>query len=184
MLDRGGCRCSSRRFGRRSRQEVPTIIVQQTTAAPRIVDRPQERMAVVETVGDPDVVGARAVGSLYGAIAQLALRSGCLRARWPNAFDRPRDEWIVRWALPVPGETPDLGHGIAIETWYGVTVAEVEHEGSSRAQQAKAMNRLQRFIREHGHEPVGPVEEEYLTQPGQKPRRTVIRYEIRLLPER
>jgi hypothetical protein len=162
------------------RQEVTIMLAQQTSPAPCVVDRRQERMAVVETVGDSDVVRARAVGSLYGAIAQLGLRSGCLRARRPTASDRPRDESIVRWALPVPDDAPDLGHGIAVETWYGGRVAEIELEGSSDAQRANALKRLHRVIRDCGYEPAGPLEEEYLTQAAQEPQRTVLRYEVRL----
>jgi hypothetical protein len=162
------------------RQEVTIMLAQQTSPAPRVVDRPQERMAVVEAVGDADVVRARAVGSLYGAITQLGLRSGRLRARRPNASNRPRDEWIVRWALPVPDDAPDLGCGIAIETWYGGRVAEIEHQGSSDALRTRALKRLHRLIRDCGYEPAGPLEEEYLTQPAQEPQRTVLRYELRL----
>jgi hypothetical protein len=155
------------------------MIVQHTMRAPRIVDRPRERMAVVETVGDPDQVGPRAVGSLYGAIAQLGLRSGPLRARWPNASDHPKEEWVARWALPVPDHTPDLGDGIKLETWYGHLVAEVVHEGPFNDAEVQEIRRLHRFIGDCGYEIAGDAEEEYLTQPGGEPQRTVVRYEIR-----
>jgi hypothetical protein len=153
--------------------------VKQTAAAPRIVDRQRERMAVVETVGDPNQVGAAAVGRLYGAITQLGLKSGPLRARWPNAFDHPRTEWFARWALPVPEETLPLGNGIALETWYGHAVAEVTHEGPFGEEQIENVKRLHRFIADTGYEIVGPAEEEYVTPPGEDPQRTIIRYAIR-----
>jgi effector-binding domain-containing protein len=154
------------------------MLEQHTLAAPRIVDRPPERVAVVETVGGPDEVGGRAVGALYGAIAQLGLRSGPLRARWPNATRRSKRRSIARWALPVPDHTPDLGGGIELETWYGHPVAEVVHVGTP-ADRARTVERLIGFIADCGYEIAGPPEEEYLTLPGEEPRRTIIRYEIR-----
>ena len=154
---------------------------QVVTAAPRIVDRPPQRMAVIETVGDPDEVGGRAVGALYGAVAQLGLKSGALCARWPNAASAPRDEWVARWALPVPDHTPELGGGIVLETWYGRLTAEIVHVGPFDDAEAETVKRLQRFIHDCGYEVAGPPEEEYLTQPGIEPRRTAIRFEIRRL---
>lgn len=155
------------------------MLAQHTIAAPRIVERPRERMAVVEIVGDPDEVGARAVGSLYGAIAQLGLESGPLRARWPNASDHPREEWVTRWALPVPDHAPELGSRISLETWYGHPVAEIVHEGLFGDAEVQEIKRLRRFIDDCGYEIAGDAEEEYLTRPGEEPQRTIIRYEIR-----
>lgn len=161
------------------------MLEQHVLAAPRIVDRPPQRMAVLETVGDPDEVGARAVGALYGAlygaIAQLDLKSGALRARWPNASDHPKSEWIARWALPVPDHTPELGGGIVLETWYGRPTAEIVHEGPFGDDEVAVVKRLHRFIDDCGYEIAGPAEEEYLTQPGDEPQRTAIRFEIRQL---
>jgi len=157
------------------------MLEQQVTAAPRIVERRSQRMAVIETAGDPDEVGARAVGALYGAIAQLGLKSGPLCARWPNAASTPRDEWIARWALPVPDHTPELGGGIVLETWYGRPTAEIVHQGPCDGSEIQTVKRLRRFVHDCGYEIDGPPEEEYLTQPGVEPRRTAIRFEIRQL---
>ena len=43
------------------------MLKQHVLAAPKIVDRPPTRMAVIETVGDPDKVGSPAAGALYGS---------------------------------------------------------------------------------------------------------------------
>lgn len=153
-------------------------------SAPRIVDRPSQRMAVVETVGDPDKVAPHAVGVLYGAIAQLGLTSGSLHARWPNASGHQKGEWIARWALPVPDQTPQLGSGIVLETWYGGPTAEVVHEGPFGDREVETVKRLHRFIRDCGYEIAGPPEEEYLTQQGDEVQRTAIRFEIRQLLDR
>ncbi len=157
------------------------MLEQHVLTAPRIVDRPPQRMAVLETVGDPDTVGARAIGALYGAIAQLGLKSGTLRARWPNAADGPKGEWVARWALPVPDHSPELGGGIALETWYGRPTAEIVHEGPFGDHGLETVKRLHRFIEDCGYEIASPAEEEYLTQPGDEPKRTIIRFEIRQL---
>jgi effector-binding domain-containing protein len=158
------------------------MLKQHIPAAPRIVERPPQRMAVIETVGDPDEVGGRAVGALYGAIAQLGLESGPLCARWPNAARAPKSEWVARWALPVPDHTPELGSGIVLETWYGRPTAEVVHEGAFGNSEVVTVKRLHRFIHDCGYEIVGPPEEEYLTKPGEEPKRTAIRFEISQLP--
>jgi hypothetical protein len=159
--------------------EVTPMSKQRTQAAPRIVERPTERMAVLESVGDPAVVGSRAAGALYGAIAQLGLSSGALRSRWPNAPTSPREQWVARWALPVPDHTPELGGGIVLETWYGRPAAEVLYERAAGNGEREAVKRLHRFIADCGYEVAGPAEEEYLTTPGEEPARTIIRYEIR-----
>jgi hypothetical protein len=155
------------------------MLNQRIQAAPRIVDRPLERMAVLESYGDPLVVGSRAAGALYGAIAQLGLRSGTLRARWPNAATAPREEWVARWALPVPDHTPELGGGIVLETWYGHPAAEVLREGPWGDGEVEAVKRLHAFIADCGYEIAGPPEEEYLTPPGEEPARTIVRFEIK-----
>ena len=160
------------------------MLTQHVVAAPRIVDRPRTRMAVIETVGDPGEVGSPAVGALYGAIAQLGLESGNLRARWPNASDHPRGEWIARWALPVPEHTPELGPGIRLETWYENLVAEIVHDGPFDEAFVQDIKRLQKFIFDCGYEIAGETEEEYLTPPSDEPQRTIVRYEIHQKPHR
>src|SRR5512133_2989179 len=159
-------------------QVVTIMLKQHVLVAPRIVDRPPTRMAVIETLGDPDEVGPPAVGALYGAITQLGLESGHLCARWPNASDHPREEWITRWALPVPEHTPELGPGIGLETWYGNLVAEIVHDGPFDEAGVQDVRRLQRFIFDCGYEIAGDAEEEYLTRPSEELQRTIVRYEI------
>ena len=123
------------------------MLKQHIPAAPRIVERPPQRMAVIETVGDPDEVGGRAVGALYGAIAQLGLESGPLCARWPNASRAPKSEWVARWALPVPDHTPELGGGIVLETWYGrPTASGPAGSGRVRSRAAALVGTLRRGL--------------------------------------
>jgi effector-binding domain-containing protein len=81
----------------------------------------------------------------------------------------------------VPDHTPDLESGIVLETWYGGLTAEIVHEGPFGDEEIATVNRLHRFIFDCGYEIDGPPEEEYLTQPGDEPQRTAIRFEIRQL---
>ena len=160
------------------------MLKQHVLVAPRIVDRPQTRMAVIETVGDPVKVSSPAVEALYGALTRLGLESGHLCARWPNASDRPREEWIARWALPVSEHTPELGPGIRLETWYGNLVAEIVHDGPFDEAGVQDIKRLQRFIFDCGYEIAGDAEEEYVTRPSEELQRTIVRYEIHQKPHR
>jgi hypothetical protein len=155
------------------------MLTQLAVSAPRIVERKRERMAVVQSVGDPAVDGSAAVALLYDAIAGLGLDPGTLRARWPNASDHEKDEWIAHWAMPVPDGTPELGGSIRLEDWYGQLVAEILHVGPFNEQEVEAVRRLQRFIGDCGYEIAGPAEEEYVRPQGAEPQRTIIRYEIR-----
>jgi hypothetical protein len=152
--------------------------ITKTIKAPRIVDQPKQRMAVVETVGDPALVGEPALDSLYGAIAACGSTPGSLRARWPNARDHERTEWRALWALPVSEDASEPGGPVRLETWYGGLVAEILHEGPFDEDGVQAVKRLRRFIVDCGYEIAGPAEEEYVTAPGDASTRTIIRYEV------
>lgn len=73
-----------------------------TKSEPQIVDMPAVTMAVVETVGDPNVAAGKALRALYASVYTLkfALKKQgrdfnvtCPRARWPNAHLAAKDEW-------------------------------------------------------------------------------------------
>jgi hypothetical protein len=162
-----------------SHEEVADMPAGVTTIAPRLVERPPLRMAVIDTVGDPDIVGGPAVGSLYGAVMASGVTSGALRARWPNAHDHENSEWLAHWALPVPDDTPEPGGAIRLETWYGCLVAEILNEGPLGDDEVRTVRELHRFIADCGYEIAGPAEEEYVSRPGEEPRRTILRYEVR-----
>jgi hypothetical protein len=159
---------------------------------PAIVELAAQRVAVVETEGDPSTVGATAIPALYGAVYGLkfALKKkgrdfkvGALRARWPDAERAPKARWRGLWALPVPDEVETLapkdpGVPLRLETWSYGSVAQVLHHGSY-ADEAPTIARLRAFVAEQGYEIAGPHEEEYLTRPDAKDPRTLIRYPVR-----
>src|SRR5919199_1669464 len=110
---------------------------------PRIVEMPRQKMAVVYTQGDPNVVGPTVLPALYRAVYTLKFANkkkgddfkvGPLRARWPNLPHVPKDQWHGIWGLPIPDDTTSLpqkvpGVDVRIEAWEYGTVAEILHRG-------------------------------------------------------
>jgi len=164
---------------------------------PQIADMPTATMAVVQTVGDPNVVAGKALRALYGSVYTLKFElkkkgrefkvSG-LRARWPNAHLAPKDQWIGIWGLPIPDGTKTLpqkepGVEVKIEKWRYGKVAQILHLGPYAAEMP-TVERLHQFVAESGYETAGAHEEEYLTRPTAKVPKTIIRYPIRKQPAR
>ena len=159
---------------------------------PQIIRMPLQKMAVVRTVGDPNVVAAKFFPALYGTIYTLKFdmkKKGkdfkvCApRARWPNAHLAPKDKWIGIWGLPSPSSTRTLPQKVAgievkIEKWEYGTVAQILHIGPY-SEELPTVQRLHKFIAESGYEIAGAHEEEYLTRPTAKVQKTIIRYPIR-----
>lgn len=144
--------------------------------APHLNELPPQRVAVMESRGDPAKVAPELVPRLYAAVRAPAP----LRARWPNAHLAPKDEWIGLWALPVADDVTEVA-GAQIEEWEYGQVAEIVHEGPYETEQ-ESIAKLQAFVAEQGLELVGPHEEEYLTPPGVDPQRTLIRYRVSSRP--
>ncbi len=159
---------------------------------PQMTEMPPQRMAVVTTVGDPNVVGQDALSALFGSVYTLKFQRkregadfkvGPLRARWPNAHLAPKEEWIGLWGLPIPDDVRTLPQKqpspeVRVERWEYGTVAEVLHVGPY-SEEGPTVERLHRFIEAQGYEIAGLHEEEYLTTPRAKVQRTLIRYPVR-----
>jgi hypothetical protein len=159
---------------------------------PEIITLPAQRMAVVRTLGDPNVVGKEALPALYGAVYALKFAEKKrgrdftvrpLRARWPDFADVPKDRWRGVWGLPVPEDTTELvqklpGVPVTLDDWEYGEAAQVLHRGQY-SEEAPTVERLHRFIEEQGYEIAGAHEEEYLTRPGAKAQKTLIRYPVR-----
>lgn len=163
--------------------------------APEIVVLPGRTMAVVHTCGDPSELGESVFKALYGAAYTLKFdlkkrgveyKMEPPRARWfagENWRDVPREQWGAAWALPVPDGTTELPQKVperpvVVETWEYGTVAQVLYLGEY-ADEEPAIEGLHAFITEQGYEIVGPHEEEYLSRPGAKVPKTIIRYQVR-----
>lgn len=167
---------------------------------PQIVELPCQTMAVVQTKGDPNNVGPKVIPVLYGAVYTYKFdqkkhghdfKVGALRARWSGAtVDQDGgytlgdpSEMVGEWALPVPDGTTELPQKssdveVNARTWEYGPVAQVLHEGPY-SEEPGTVQRLHAFVAASGYEIVGPHEEEYLTRPGAKVQKTLIRYRVR-----
>ena len=159
---------------------------------PQLIEMMPQRVAAIRTKGDPNSVAGRIMPALYGSVYKLKFERkkhgkdfniGGLRARWPNAHIARKNEWIGIWALPVPSDTADIPQKIPelpveLDMWEYGTVAQLVHLGPYRTEK-KTVERLHRFIHEKGYEISGVHEEEYLTRPGAKVQKTIIRYPVR-----
>jgi hypothetical protein len=159
---------------------------------PEILTMSTQKMAVVYTKGDPNTAAGPAVSALYGTVYALSgelkkkgidFPVGALRARWPDGFNGPKEQWTGIWGLSVPDTVDSIasvvpGTDIKIETWQYGTVAQILHLGPYSTEPA-TVQRLMDFISKSGYEIVGSHEEEYLTPPGAPEQKTIIRYPVR-----
>ncbi len=162
---------------------------------PEILEMPRQRMAVVHTTGDPNDLGETVFKALYGAVYALKFarkKEGAdfkvspPRARWfggPDWRSLGRDEWKAIWGLPIPDDVDEVTGKVpepqvVVETWEYGTVAQILHLGTY-AEELPTIERLHAFIADEGYEIVGPHEEEYLSRPGSKEQKTLIRYQVR-----
>jgi len=151
-----------------------------------------QKVISVTTRGDPNRMGGRVMPALYGSAYLLKsemkkqgkdFKVRALRARWPDCDRVPKAKWTGIWALPVPEDMVDVPQKIPeipveLQTWEYGKVVEIVHIGPY-ATEAKTINKLRKFIEENGLEIVGVHEEEYLTRPGAKVQKTIIRYPVR-----
>lgn len=167
---------------------------------PHIVNRADEQMLVIRTIGDPSEFGGKAIMKLFNVYTDLSSDEISMddenfpapRARWPKPLDTPLDEYEGHWALPAPEDLTELpeidsADGLEVEliTWQQGPVAEILHIGSYEAEMP-TINRLKEHVESQGYELVGPHEEEYWNGPSMFPYLndpdqyyTVIRYRVR-----
>ncbi|MBN1129189.1 MAG: GyrI-like domain-containing protein [Chitinispirillaceae bacterium] len=164
--------------------------------SPAIRTMKPQKVLVVEARGDPAKTGKEAFKLLFKAyfgLKGVAKGKGMSapRARWPIDASLPRQQWIGRYAMPLPDTVRDVafppvpeGMQMKIATWRYGEVAEILHRGPYKEEKS-AIERLSSFIAAQGYEIVGEHEEEYLKGPGAffkgKPRdyMTIIRYPVR-----
>jgi hypothetical protein len=153
---------------------------------PWISKKPNQKMLVVETKGDPSVVAKDAFTKLFSAYFKLpGAKMTAPRGRWIADFAGPKEDWIGFYALPLPEEVtslPEGMEGVKIADWEYGEVAEILHIGSY-SDETPTIEKLQAFITAQGYEISGPHEEEYLKGPGMvaDPSEywTIIRYQVR-----
>jgi hypothetical protein len=159
---------------------------------PTFVRLEPSQMLVVETRGVPGQTGAEGIGTLFEIYMGLdgverGLTMPAPRARWPSGLDVPKEQWVGRWALPVPRSVrtlpPEHAAKAKLERWDYGEVAQILHVGPYSAEKP-TVERLHAFITAKGYRIAGPHEEEYLRGPGMfgpgDPERyyTLIRYTV------
>jgi hypothetical protein len=175
----------ARAFERNGRNIMPKY--------PLIREKPGQTMAVVTAVGDPNEKFADIMPALYGSVYtvkfDLKKRTGDtfkvdkLRARYPDAHLKPKDQWTIVAGVPIPDSIETLPQKIPdvevrVEKWEYGTVAEIVHKGPF-SEEGPTIKSLHEFIEQQGYEIAGAHEEEYLTSPDAKEQKTLIRYPVR-----
>jgi hypothetical protein len=164
---------------------------------PRIATLPDQRVLVVEAKGDPAAVAGEAFGLLFKTYFKLkgvpkGPKQPAPRARWPLSLNTPKEQWIGRYAMPVPDSVSSLPEQTAtasglhaeLATWEYGQVAEILHVGSY-SEEEPTIRKLLQFVKDSGHQPIGEHEEEYLKGPGMfsmgdpKKYLTIIRYRLK-----
>jgi hypothetical protein len=144
---------------------------------PRIVTMPDQRVVGVETKGDPTAVGGEAFGLLFKTYYKLkgvpkGPKQPAPRARWPLSLDTPKEQWVGRYAMPVPDsvqslgsvETSASGMRAQLATWQYGQVAEILHVGPY-GDEEPTIRKLLDFVKAKGFTTFGEHEEEYLRGP-------------------
>jgi hypothetical protein len=164
---------------------------------PRVTTLAAQNMLVVEAAGEPNAVGSEAFGLLFKTYFKLkgvpkGPKQPAPRARWPLAPAAPKEQWIGRYAMPVPASIETLpemeatasGLKPQLQTWAYGQVAEILHVGRYD-DEGPTIRRLLEFIKASGYSVAGEHEEEYLKGPGMfgpgNPEKylTIIRYPVR-----
>lgn len=161
---------------------------------PAISTKPAQKMILVEVMGDPNVVAQGAYELLYGlyygtdGVDMWPLPSP--RARWTVPPDRPKEEWIGMYGIPVPDSVVELpehtavpGMKASLATWTYGEVVELLYIGPYE-DETPAIQRMRDHVEARGYTFTGPHEEEYLKGPGMvfsgnpDDYVTILRYEI------
>jgi hypothetical protein len=163
---------------------------------PGISTKPDQKMLVVEARGDPNIIGGRAFGllfRLYYSIKETPKgpSQAAPRARWPVSLDKPKSDWIGKYALPVPETVVELPRFEApqelkasLAKWEYGEVAEILHVGPYDKEEP-TIKRLADFVKSQGYVIAGEHEEEYvkgptMSGPGDpEAYLTIIRYQVR-----
>ncbi len=164
---------------------------------PQVRVAADQKVLQVEAKGEPGTVGGEAFGLLFKTYFKLkgvpkGPKQPAPRARWPLSLNTPKEQWIGRYAMPVPESVGALpaqeaaasGLRVEITTWPYGEVAEILHVGSYDTEEP-TIRKLMQFIKDRGYEIAGEHEEEYIKGPGMfspgDPRKylTIIRYRVK-----
>jgi hypothetical protein len=162
---------------------LPDVSAYEPLVEPRIVTLPSLKVVEIELSGPAETVLPGAFAELFGAYygmketpkgpSQSAPRLRCAFEECFK-FDSPEKPQSIEMkvGIPVPDSVvalpptkPNAKYTVKLATWeYGET-AEILHKGPYDKEQP-TIERLVAYADEHGYEPTGVHEEEYLIGPG------------------
>jgi hypothetical protein len=162
---------------------------------PQISSLKDRKMISVTSNGDPNFVMEPYMKALYGAAywakmkvykpKGIKMELGKLAAIWPDAHLKPKNQWTGIWGVAVPDYVSekdivqkDPNIKVSVDIWPGGEYAEILHMGAY-SEKGPTIEQLHKFVAESGYKLVGSHEEEYLTKPGVKNQKTIIRYLVR-----
>jgi len=167
----------------------------QSLLNPKISEKADQNMLVVEAIGEPGAVAGKAFKLLYSTYYKLkgvpkSYKPAAPRSRWMFAEDTPPEQWVGLVGLALPDDIISLPEvknpdslKISIAKWQYGTVAEILHIGPYDREEP-TVQRLMDYITEQGYTIIGEHEEEYIRGPGMfgkgKPDKylTIIRYRV------
>ncbi len=145
-------------------------------------------------VGAPDETAGEAFGTLFKVFFKLKGEYGLEMqppmARWPDAHEKPYEEWTGKFAVVVnekiktlPAEITAEYPSMKLAIWEQGNVAEILHIGAY-GDVSPAIHSLQDYISSQKLKIKGPYEEVYIKGPGMffkgnpKNYQTIIRYAV------
>jgi effector-binding domain-containing protein len=155
----------------------PDLTAYERFRDPTLLTMPTQQVLAVEFHGNTETEGGQAMAALFDCYFRLdGVKTGpqipAPLGRWPLDVDTPKEQWVGRFALPVPDNVGPIPADLAtkyptarLETWEYGEVAQVLHVGPYTAE-APTIDRLHQFIQLQGYGIVGEHEEEYLRGPG------------------
>jgi len=171
------------------------LSVYESLRSPAISTKPSQKVIQVVATGAPKDTAGEAIGLLFKTLYSLrgtveGVEMAAPRARWPVGSDQPAEEWVGKFALPVPAAVTELpeqeagGLRVELAHWQYGEVAEILHVGAYDAEEP-TVDKLKAYVAAQGYVIAGEHEEEYVKGPGMffagDPAEyyTIIRYPVR-----
>ena len=154
----------------------PDLSAYEKYREPALIAMPEQKVLVVEATGTPEQIASKALPALFKTYFGLAdtprgRSTPAPRARWPMQIHVPQEQWVGRFALPIPDTvtalptaTKPVEPPVRIDRWEYGQVAQILHVGAYD-QETPTIAKLTRFVKTQGYAIAGELEEEYLRGP-------------------
>lgn len=162
---------------------------------PQLSKIEKRKVLTVITLGDPNKIVEPYMKALYGTAYStkmkffkpkgIKMEVGPLSAFWPDAHLKEKKDWTGIWNLEIPMYVKesdllqkDKDINVKIKMLSGGKIAQILHLGSY-SEEGPTVKKLHDFIKENSLEIIGDHEEVYLSRPGTKQQKTLIRYLVK-----